>query len=92
MEPTYPLDTLALIFGDGPETPTADVNSLYHASVNLSQDYAAGLLDADYSDGVRRILAASRWRDDPEWQQQCSAWRAAYLPDQQELWWWPSRW
>ena len=50
---------MALIFGDGLDSPTADVNSLYHASVNLSQDFAAGWLDADYLDGVRRLLAGN---------------------------------
>ena len=92
MEPTYPLDTLALIFGDGPDSPTADVNSLYHASVNLSQDDALGLLDAAYLDGVRRILAGNAWREDGEWIARCRAWRAAYRTHQDELWGYPERW
>lgn len=91
-EPTYPLDTLALIFGDGPDSPTADVNSLYHAAVNLSADYADGLLDAAYLAGVRRLLAGNAWREDAEWWRQCAAWRADCAPDEAEIWWWPERW
>lgn len=83
--PTYPLETLALIFGDGPDSPTADVNSLYTAAVNLSFDYAAGLLDTDYLEGVRRILAANPWREDADWRNQCDAWRDVYSPSIQGL-------
>lgn len=92
MEPTYPLETLALIFGDGPDAPTADVNSLYHAAVNLSQDYAEGRLDAAYLEGVRRLLAGNPWREDAEWRRQCAAWRARYGAAEAEWWWWPQRW
>lgn len=90
--PTYPLATLALIFGDGPDSPTADVNSLYTAAVNLSFDYAAGLLDTDYLEGVGRILAANPWRDDAEWRRQCAARRGCYDTPEAEIWWWPQRW
>lgn len=91
-EPTYPLDTLALIFGDGPDSPTADVNSLYHTAVNLSADFAAGRLDDDYLAGVRRLLAGNPWREDAEWRRQCDTWRALFSPSDDELWWWPQRW